>query len=60
MSSTFWIIKSVARSWWLTSVILATQETEIRKIEVQANPRQIVRETLSHGQGEIKQVEVKG
>jgi hypothetical protein len=29
---------------WLTSVILATQEAEIRRIEVQSQPRQIVLE----------------
>jgi hypothetical protein len=32
---------------WLTLVILPTQEAEIRKIMVQSQPRQIVRETLS-------------
>jgi hypothetical protein len=36
-----------ARHWWLTPVILATQEAEIRRIMVQSNPRQIVQETLS-------------
>jgi hypothetical protein len=35
-----------ARSWWLTSVILATQKAEIRKIKVQSQPGQIVLETL--------------
>jgi hypothetical protein len=33
--------------WWLTPVIPATQEAEIRRIEVQSQPRQIVLETLS-------------
>jgi hypothetical protein len=32
---------------WLTHVILATQEAEIRKMGVQSQPRQIVQETLS-------------
>jgi hypothetical protein len=27
-----------ARHWWLTPIILATQEAKIRKIEVQASP----------------------
>jgi hypothetical protein len=34
-------------SQWLTPVILATQEAEIRRIVVQSQLRQIVRETLS-------------
>jgi hypothetical protein len=29
-------------SWWLTSVILATQEAEIRRIAVRNQPGQIV------------------
>jgi hypothetical protein len=35
-----------ARSWWLTPVILAIQEAEIRRIMVQSQPRQIVHKTL--------------
>jgi hypothetical protein len=37
----------VAGHWWLVSVILAIQEAEIRRIVVQSQTRQIVRETLS-------------
>jgi hypothetical protein len=36
-----------AGSWWLTPVILATQEAEIRRTVVQSRCGQIVRETLS-------------
>jgi hypothetical protein len=32
---------------WLMSVILATQEAEIRRITVRSQPREVVRETLS-------------
>jgi hypothetical protein len=37
----------MARYWWLTPVIQATQEAEIRRIEVQSQPRQILCDTLS-------------
>jgi hypothetical protein len=37
----------LARHWWLTPVILATQEAEIRRTVVQSQPRKIVHETLS-------------
>jgi hypothetical protein len=36
-----------ARLLWLTSVILATQEAELRKIKVESQAAQIVLETLS-------------
>jgi hypothetical protein len=38
---------NIARHQWLTSIILATQEAEIRRIAVQSQPGQIVHETLS-------------
>jgi hypothetical protein len=37
----------MAGHWWLTRVIPATQEAEIRRITVQSQPGQIVRKTLS-------------
>jgi hypothetical protein len=40
-------MKAPAGRQWLTSVIPATQEAEIRRIEAQNQPGQIVRETLS-------------
>jgi hypothetical protein len=36
-----------ARSWWLKPIILAIHEAEIRRIQVQSQPGQIVHETLS-------------
>jgi hypothetical protein len=36
-----------AGCWWLTPIILPTGEAEIRRIDVQSHPRQIVHETLS-------------
>jgi hypothetical protein len=33
--------------WWLTSVILATQKADIRRIEVYGQPRQRVQEIPS-------------
>jgi hypothetical protein len=36
-----------ARSWWLTLIILATQEAEIRRIAVGNQPRQIVCDPIS-------------
>jgi hypothetical protein len=37
----------VAGHVWLTPIILATQEAEIRKIIIQSQPGQIICETLS-------------
>jgi hypothetical protein len=36
-----------ARCQWLTSVTIATQEAESRRIKVQSQPRQIAYKTLS-------------
>jgi hypothetical protein len=38
---------SQTQHWWLTPVILAIQEAEIRKIVAQSQSRKIVHETLS-------------
>jgi hypothetical protein len=37
----------IARCWWLTPVLLPTQEAEIRRITVRSQPGQIVQEALS-------------
>jgi hypothetical protein len=47
---------AVAGHWWLTPVILAAQETKIRRIMVQSQPRQIVRDPTS----EKKKITKKG
>jgi hypothetical protein len=39
--------KMITRCWWLTPVVLATQETEIRRIAIWRQPGQIVLETPS-------------
>jgi hypothetical protein len=39
--------RTVAGHRWLTPVILAAWETEIRRIEVRSQPREIVHKTLS-------------
>jgi hypothetical protein len=39
--------KNRVRCWWLTPIILAAQEAEIKKILIQSQPGQIVHETLS-------------
>jgi hypothetical protein len=43
----FWLKLLRAGCWWLTSVILTTQEAETRRITVQSQSGQIVHETLS-------------
>jgi hypothetical protein len=39
--------ENVHRCWWLTRIILATQEAETRGIVVRSQPRKIVHKTLS-------------
>jgi hypothetical protein len=41
------MFKIIVRCQWFTPVFLATQEAEIRKIEIQSHPRQTLHETLS-------------
>jgi hypothetical protein len=52
-----------ARCRWLTPVVLATQETEIRTITDQSQPRQIIHGTLSqktlHKKGLAEWLKVK-
>jgi hypothetical protein len=38
----------IARRWWLTPVILAAQEAEIRRIMVQSQSRQISQKKTHH------------
>jgi hypothetical protein len=47
VSFTLLKLSKKARCQWLTPVILATQEAEIRRIKVQSQTGQIVHETLS-------------
>jgi hypothetical protein len=42
-------------SQWLTPVIVATQEAELRRVTVQSQPRQIVHKTLSISQKYLTQ-----
>jgi hypothetical protein len=46
----FFFLKNflLARHWWLTPVILATQEAEIRRISVQSQHEQISQKNPSH------------
>jgi hypothetical protein len=48
------IKKEIQLHWRLTSVILATQEAEIRRMEVQSQPRQTVCKTLPWKSGHKK------
>jgi hypothetical protein len=41
------LLRKKARHRWLTPVILATQEAEVRRIVVRSQSRQIVLKTLS-------------
>jgi hypothetical protein len=48
--------KYIVGCWWLTPVILATQEADISRILVQSQPRQIVLETLSQKKNRASRV----
>jgi hypothetical protein len=53
----------VVGCWWLTSLILLSQEAEIRKTADQSQPEQIVHETLSqkkknHKKGQVEWLKV--
>jgi hypothetical protein len=55
------VTTNIRRHQWLTLVILATQEAEIRRIEVQSQPKQIVRPYLKnthHKKGLVKWLRV--
>jgi hypothetical protein len=47
-------MQNEGESQWLTSVIPATQEAEIRRIMVQSQPGQIVHESLSQKHPSLK------
>jgi hypothetical protein len=38
--------KTEAGCWWLTPVILAPQEAEIRRLSIESQPRQLIHEPL--------------
>jgi hypothetical protein len=50
----FKTVRKIAGHWWLTPVILATQEAEIRRISVRSQPGQIAIETLSQNKSVTK------
>jgi hypothetical protein len=50
----------VSQRWWLTPVILAIQEAEIRRIMVLSQPRKIVHKILSQKHPSQKKKRVSG